>query len=454
MRLERDDDEGAAILRPLDEQRARHELARSAHFVKLKRKDFVTVAPPMNVVRDLLALASLPLPVLTRIVEVPTFTRRGDLIVTPGFHPASGIYFDNRGKLTIPPIPREPSDQQMYDARDFLLNDLLGDFPFVSDADRAHAVCLPLEPIVRDMIEGPCPNHLIDAPAAGTGKTLLADTLLRTVSGLVGVMTETQNDDEWRKRFTAMFREGRAIVLIDNVRHPLTSGAISTALTLTEWEDRLLGLNETIIVPVRCTWVTTGNNVRMSDEIARRTIPTRIDAKMDRPFERDPEKFRHPNLRTWASTNRGHIIGALLVLAQVWITRGRPAPKVRPLGSFESWSVVVGGILECAGIKGFLGNISELYDRADDDGRRWRLFVETWWEKFADQEMKVAELLPIATELDLALGRAEKDHARSITLGKRLAARRDQVLGEYQITQSGTSRRAVLWRLSKVSRHV
>jgi hypothetical protein len=55
--------------------------------------------------------------------------------------------------------------------------------------------------------------------------------------------------------------------------------------------------------------------------------------------------------------HRGDLIAALLVLARYWFLNGRPKPKkVRSLGSFETWCNVVGGILELAGVEGFLGN--------------------------------------------------------------------------------------------------
>ena len=110
-------------------------------------------------------------------------------------------------------------------------------------------------------------------------------------------MTEGRDEEEWRKRITAKLRGSPALILIDNLRHELNSGTVAAAITSVAWEDRILGKSETVRLPVRNTWVATGNNPALSDEIARRTVRIRLDAKIDKPWLREPTAFRHPNLR-------------------------------------------------------------------------------------------------------------------------------------------------------------
>jgi hypothetical protein len=62
--------------------------------------------------------------------------------------------------------------------------ELLGDFGFASEADRAHAIALGLLPLVRGWIEGSTPLHLIEAPLRGTGKTLLWRSLMAITIGI------------------------------------------------------------------------------------------------------------------------------------------------------------------------------------------------------------------------------------------------------------------------------
>jgi len=56
--------------------------------------------------------------------------------------------------------PRE----QVARARALLVDELLVDFPFVKESDRAHAVAAILLPFLRRMIGGLAPIHLIEAP--------------------------------------------------------------------------------------------------------------------------------------------------------------------------------------------------------------------------------------------------------------------------------------------------
>ena len=107
-----------------------------------------------------------------------------------------------------------------------MLDDLLVNFPFVSKADLAHAVALFLLPFVRELIGGPTPLHLIEAPTMGSGKGLLADVLLLPSLGDVPApMAETTTDEEWRKRITSTLLGAPAVVCIDNLNRTLDAGA-------------------------------------------------------------------------------------------------------------------------------------------------------------------------------------------------------------------------------------
>ena len=63
----------------------------------------------------------------------------------------------------------------------------------------------------------------------------------------------------------------------------------------------------------------------------------------------------------WVRANRGRLVAACLTLGQAWIAAGRPRGR-RSIGSYEAWAQVLGGVLEVAGIEGFLGNLDEMMD--------------------------------------------------------------------------------------------
>jgi hypothetical protein len=299
------------------------------------------------------------LPVLTRIVEVPVLGQDGSIHDRPGYGEKHRVFYEPAVGLTVPPVTRRrPSRPDVSRAVDLLLTELLGDFPFVGDAERAHALCLVLQPFVRDLISGPTPLYLIEAPTPGTGKGKLAHLACWATTGAaLPPMTEGRDEDEWRKRITAVLRKSPVAVLIDNLRSPLNSAALSSALTAEWWEDRDLGHSRVITLPNRATWIATGNNPALSGEIARRTVRIRLDANMEHPEDRD--KFRHANVDRWAAEHRGELVWAALTLARAWVTAGRPSGD-ETLGSFETWANVLGGILRVAEVPGFLTNKDDL----------------------------------------------------------------------------------------------
>jgi hypothetical protein len=74
-----------------------------------------------------------------------------------------------------------------------------------------------------------------------------------------------------------------------------------------------------------CSWLVTANNPVFSREIARRVVRTRLDAKVDRPWER--KGFRHANLLAWVREHRGEIVAAVLILVQAWVAAGKPGGR-------------------------------------------------------------------------------------------------------------------------------
>jgi hypothetical protein len=349
----------------LTPDRLRYALGRAAAWYKtVTRGEHEVRVPalvPTRLVRDMLAHPSPPLPTLTRITRVPAFARDGSLHTAPGYHAGGQTYYHSPDGLVVPPVSRTPSDDEMAQAK-AMLNGIMRDFPFVSQSDRAHAVAYFLLHFARDLIDGPTPNHLFEAPTPGTGKGLLAEVLTAPASGGEhGLISELESDEEWRKTITTLRHESRAVIWIDNVKSKLDSGTLAKALTAPTHEDRLLGGKTSVSLPVRCVWLTTGNNVSMSDEMTRRTIRIRLDAHVDRPWRR--EGFTVKDLPRYVREHRGELIWAALTLIQHWMAQGKPVPHVKPLGSYESWSVVIGGILESAHIAGFLEDMEDFYAR-------------------------------------------------------------------------------------------
>src|SRR5262249_20571338 len=278
--------------------------------------------------------------------QTPAFVKGGVLHATSGYCPAGRSYYAPTDRFCLPPLPARPSQTDINAARSLICDELLVDFPFADgEAERSNTVALYLLPFVRSMILGPTPLHLIEKPTPGTGASLLVEIMARIVTGRpTEPITEGRDEDEWRKRLTARLRSSPPFIFIDNVRRRLDSAQLAAALTTTVWRDRVLGSSEEVGIPNRSVWVATGNNPSLSNELARRTVRIRLDAKRDRPWLRSG--FKHEAIRQWVGENRSSLVHAALVLVHAWISEGQPRnPKGVTLGMFEEWSVTMGGIL-------------------------------------------------------------------------------------------------------------
>jgi hypothetical protein len=448
-RLERDDRD-LLMARTLTAERLRHELAELAAWQSwTKKAGWKPAKPPLDVMKNILATPSdrIPLPRLERIVEIPIFGADGTLHSRPGYDSKTFAYLDPAAGFVIPEVSEAPSGEEIAMAREHI-EEPIDEMPFVGPSDKANALGLAVLPYARNMIDGPTPMHSVEAPAAGSGKNLLVGSLLNpSVGENIEPVAETSSDEEWRKRLTSQFRSARPVALLDNVNRPLTSGVLACAIAATSWGDRLLGQNEMVFLPVRNAWIMTANNPTMSTEIARRCVRIRIDPRIDRPWLRDG--FRIADLPAWVREHRGELVWAALTLIQAWIVAGKPAPRVKPLGTFEQWTQVIGGVLENAGIHGFLDNAIEFYELADAEGAAWRAFIDAWWDKYADSNVGAADLFPLVEGGDyFDLDGTEK--AQKTKFGRMLVKKRDQVVGNFLIKPAGTTAGAKRWRLQEV----
>ncbi len=372
----------------------RGRLDRAANFMKTGADTERHIPPPKEVVEDIMALPSeqWPLPPLGAVVEVPTLRPDGTVLTEPGYDPASWLYYAPADGLQVPEIPDDPMSDDVEAAID-LINEAIGEFPYVDKASRANLFGLLLTPIVRPAIRGCTPLALIDAPKAGTGKSLLVDVFSVISTGRPSAMTPyPRTDEEMQKQIGAFLIAGRPVVCFDNLEGVLQSPALALLLTAKEYAARILGVTENMIVPNNATWVVTGNNIRPSGDMPRRCYWIRLDARTSEPFR--GRKFKHANLLEWVLDNRGRLLHALLTMARSWYVTGAKVTVTDPLGSFDSWHCIVGSILAHCGVEGFLGNLDKFLKEADDTANQWESFLLVLADHFRrGEEFTVATML-------------------------------------------------------------
>ena len=199
-----------------------------------------------------------------------------------------------------------------------------------------------------------------------------------------------RDEEEWRKVLTATIQAGHGLAVFDNVDHPLASSNLALALTADTWIDRILGKTALVSIPQRTIFVITGNNLVLGGDLPRRCYWIRLDAQTSEPWRK--QEYRHPNLKGWVRENRGRLLRAVLTLARAWFVAGSPSAPTPILGSFEEWCRIVGGVLAFARVKGFLGNLDELYEQSDPTLAAWEAFLSFLQSHMPTSGFKVADV--------------------------------------------------------------
>ncbi len=341
----------APAARQVVEARMRELLATYCEFVRARevkgQVEWRPAHPPSWASRSLIHRFEWPaVPRLEGVVEGPVLLADGSVLQQPGYHPASGLYL--APAIRFEPVPEKPGEDDAEEAL-LRLREAVCDFPFAGDAHFSAWLASLLTPLARFAFAGPAPVHLIDANVRGCGKSLLADVCHVIVTGRPAArMPYTRDEAELRKAITAIALKARQLAVIDNVSGAFGSPTLDLAFTATSWADRLLGQNLDLELPLKVTWYVTGNNIELRGDMPRRCLHIRLETPLEKPEHRGG--FRHPRLLDWLAAERSRLLPAALTLLAAFRASRRPAPKLRPWGSFEGWSDLIRGTLTWLGL--------------------------------------------------------------------------------------------------------
>jgi hypothetical protein len=427
-------------------------MAQAINFERFDKRESRKVSkdPPAELAAALLSLGSWDFPVLTATIEAPTLRENGSILDQAGYDSQTGLYLDLDG-AQFPSVPDHPTKDDALNALE-LLRDVLFDFPFDNEAARSVAIAAILTALVRRVLRS-APLFAITAPSPGSGKSLLVDLVALILTGRpAAVMNYTGQEAEERKRIVAALTAGDPVLSIDNIEQPLQGDAICSVLTQETYQDRLLGVSQTITVPTCCTWMATGNNLTVSGDLSTRVLICRLDAKMERPEERQFDR----ELRSHVLQNRQKLVVAALTILRAYVVSGSPRQSLTPFGRFEQWSDFVRSPLV------WLGCPDPCQSRRDiiqDDPRREALeaVVKGIHAEFATAPVNTPEIvrraleggcLPLKEALELALPKGE---IKSRSLAAWLRKNKDRVVGNLCMRSIGSGERGACWRIEKMS---
>lgn len=373
---------------------------------------------------------------LDLLTSYPVFRTTG--LTTPGF--ADGAFYDVPPELTDLPEPGDP---------DTVLRDLVVDFPFDSDASRTNFLSLLLTPFMRPALRGPTPFFLVGASLPGSGKSML----IKSVFG--GIVTgkptpETQwpeNETEAEKRITESLLRGGTILNLDNIRDFVDSAAMSSLITSSTWEGRPL-FRGMVRLANNFVVVGSGNNVKVTAEIARRIVPIILQPTTDHPESRT--EFHHKDIASYILSRRPLVVSTILAMVRSWIAAGRP-PGTVPMGSFDRWASCVGGVMQYHGFSAWMTNYRDWKDRSTPERDDILALIRSWVIQKNGIGSSAKELWELAKSIGVFLKCDKPGASASIMSFQKSVLQKyeDAPVGEWMIRSSSVNHMK-LYRLEKM----
>jgi len=432
---------GATVIHPASASWLTVALARAAEWLRHTPKG--KIAPTDPQVRHALAImsqvGSWPFPVLQGIVNAPTLRADGSILQVPGYDSASGLIFEPGG-VEFPPIPDRPTkDQAVTALAEF--EPLFAGFPFVDEAAKAVVWSGILSGLVGQMLPS-IPLHAFDAPTAGSGKSLLAETIGAIVLGFKpSLMNQGKEEAEDEKRLATALRAGDRVIWIDNCNRPIEGDTLCSILTQESVKLRILGRSEQVELPCNVLVLATGNNLIVSDDMTRRSLVCRLDARVERPdrrqFDFDPRRV--------ASARRVDLVVAGLTALRAYIAADRPG-ALSPVGSFEGWSALVREALVWCGY----GDPDETRTAIlDDDPKKAALIevLETWFQWWGDNELTVRQAREADEVEGVLIEATNRPLWSSKSVGWYLKRNLDRVVGGLVLRRAGETGGVARWRV-------
>lgn len=400
--------------------------------------------PPDWLAQVLAALVN-KLPYVSRITEFPYVNRAGDLVMEESVQD---------GVLLLPccrfDALQEVSRETVEESARWLQYHLLGDFPFEKEFHRTHALAAIFQPALAPYINCNRPMFVISATVMGTGKTRLAKTIgfLSNIDGSA-LIAPKPNIQHFESSVFATALQGPESFIMDNVKSDLDHDWIQALVSTKEMDYRPLSTSKSVRVSAPPLWMVTANNPSFGSETQRRSVPVRLDPKMERPWERKSTDFNIPDIEKFAQDGRLEILTHVYTMISYWIGRGRPE-GARTMGSFERWAKVLGGLLEACGISGFLDNLNEAEREIDEDTLQWRSLAKHFHSVRPKEWVSASDLCGMALSQDLFMDilDAKTPQGQKVAMGALLKRNYGRVF-EHFILQRERTHRGYKYRFHK-----
>lgn len=399
---------GSYVIGPVNPHVMQYHAMRAATFWKWneRAKDYVETECPKKLIDGYLANHHVrSLRPLHGIAQAPTLRPDGSVLQDNGYDAESAMFVTLRGDF--PKVSENPTREDAQRALTMLRHVVRGIMfdgrTGISDRTPTDAESVWLAAALTSVIRGAIPTAPMfgfSAPTKGSGKTLAADLVGIIATGNdVPAMSIPDSEEEIRKTLFASLLAGDEVVLLDNVKAgvPLRSDALNAILTKSSYEGRVLGASTILTVPVVTTFLASGNNFSVDEDLRRRTLVCYIDPRVENPDQRRYDW----DARIETRERRSELVAAVLTIIRAFLAAKEtddPATELElvPYGSFEDWDRLVRYPLVWLGMPD-PANTRKLVLTGSDTERQEQAFVTAWAAMFNDTWVRVRDAVVAAT---------------------------------------------------------
>ena len=344
---------GTHVTNVLDADQLSYHLTRTADcycWKQTKHGESVTkpTHPPDWLLKNLIKFAvKSPLRPLRGIVDAPILRPDGSLHTEAGYDPVTGYFYAPAGP--VPPLPDRPAHADASRAAADLF-EVVHQFPFASDADKAVWLAGLLTVLARPAIMGPTPGFAFLGNRAGVGKGRLIDIIgIIATDRTVPCTSYPETKEEAIKCKVAFALATTPIVHLDNLDEGSVygHGVIDSAITSTKINDRILGSNTlTKNLELALCWFLSGNNLSPGKDAYRRWLVCNLVTQEENPEERPDLKIK--DILAYVTSRRTTLLGSALTILKAQRAGGPPDRRlgtpgvVRELGPHSPGRGLVG----------------------------------------------------------------------------------------------------------------
>lgn len=418
-----------------------------------KVKSYISCDPPARHIGILHDNQNyIHLPNLNGIARQPYFRETdGDLVSEPGYDKLSQRFgvFDAR-KFVMP----EPTIDAANTAL-LLLENLLDEFSFVAEFDKAAAIAAIITAVVRPSFAY-APGFHVKASTIGSGKSYLCDLISAFAkTGETKKVSYPSTSDEATKSILSLLLSSPAVIEFDDMATDwIPHGVINRIFTAGHITERILGVSKSATVSTRTLFLGSGNNVGPVRDLLRRILTINIDHRCATPATKSYIGTPVETVRN----NRGHYVAAVLTIIMAWKAAGSPRAEVENIATFGgAWADYCRHPLIWLGLADPATALLEQI-KHDPDADALLTLMTSWYDKFGSSPTTVRKVISSIESLsgDDQLHEAicefpieERGRINPSKFGWILKKNANRIVGGYKFQQSTADGRTA-WTVVKV----